>query len=326
VKRILEEELDLYSKQDPETRDWVEKGQHLTLGKSDLILFACDKEDRARRNPVAKTVFDLKQEMHESKPSIVIRIEENLLDELKTEYFEWQQRRPEDREELSINDWFDALWPMKLVQIKTYKALANQDPIIWNFHIEEMLQEEIDLEKRILDRVMNTGQRRRRSRSKSYSWQEWEETPNWEEAPRKEEEEEDVVMEEVGWGVNRPVKGQEKGKEWRPDREQKADWRREEKGKGSWKGKDEEKGKGGWKGKDEKGKGKDRKGKEPKGREEEDRSREDSPPLYSGGKPFKKTMCKHFERGNCKNGANCTWAHGEQELEDRWQRRHNRRY
>jgi hypothetical protein len=250
LKKIMEDELDIYSKPDPETGEWLDKGQHLTVGKSDLILFSCDKEDRAKRNPVAKTVFDLKQEVHDSKPSIVIRVEENLLDELKTRHHEWQQRRIDDREDLSINDWFDALWPVKLLQVKTYKALANQDPIVWNFHMEEMLQEEIDLEKRILDRVMNTGQRRRRSRSKSQSWQgwqEWEETPTWEDRPRKEEEEEDVIMEEVGWGVNRSQKEQGKGKDWRADREPKGEGKREDKGKGSWKGKEDEKGKGGWK-------------------------------------------------------------------------------
>jgi hypothetical protein len=192
-----------------------------------------------------------------------------------------------------------------------------------------MLQEEIDLEKRILDRVMNTGQRRRRSRSKSQSWQgwqDWEETPSWEERPRREEEEEeDVEMGEVGWGSVQQ-KGQGKEKDWRTDREPKGEGKREDKGKGSWKGKEEEKGKGGWKGNDEKGKGKEKKGKQAKGKEEADRSREDSPPLYAGGRPFKKTMCKHFERGSCKNGATCTWAHGEEELEDRQRRKHGSWY
>jgi hypothetical protein len=158
---------------------------------------------------------------------------------------------------------------------------------------------------------MDIGQgRRRRSRSKSQTWQDRE--------GENAAEDEDVEMREVGW----EVKGDRKGR---------SGWKgREDIGKEGKKGK-EEAGKGRGKAREESGKGKekkgkDKKGKEPKGREEDDRSREDSPPLYSGGRPYKKTMCKHFERGSCKNGSNCTWAHGEEELEDRYRRKHGSWY
>jgi len=36
-------------------------------------------------------------------------------------------------------------------------------------------------------------------------------------------------------------------------------------------------------------------------------------PLSSGG--VKRTLCKHWQMGSCKNGALCTWAHGQEEVD-----------
>ena len=40
--------------------------------------------------------------------------------------------------------------------------------------------------------------------------------------------------------------------------------------------------------------------------------------LYRNGKPIKKSLCHYMEdKGYCRNGDNCTWAHSKKELEDR---------
>jgi hypothetical protein len=94
-------------------------------------------------------------------------------------------------------------------------------------------------------------------------------------------------------------------------------------GNGDRNGKDDEKGKGGWKGREDTGKGKEKKGKDQNGKKKRKQKIEKNlSPIFADGKPFKKTMRRHLERGNCRNGVHCTWTHGEQDMDEIYRKRH----
>jgi hypothetical protein len=49
--------------------------------------------------------------------------------------------------------------------------------------------------------------------------------------------------------------------------------------------------------------------------EEEQAANETQLQAETEDRPVKRTLCKFFQEGNCRNGDNCSWAHGQEELE-----------
>jgi hypothetical protein len=129
LKKLLEEELPYYSFLDAESKEWKKREQHLTLYKSDFIVYAVG-EDRGNRTPIARAVFDLAQES-EAMPAIRIKIEESHFWEFKEMWKNWDyNHKNEEGEDLSFVEWFEKQFQEKLSPLKAYQTIATHDPLI----------------------------------------------------------------------------------------------------------------------------------------------------------------------------------------------------
>ena len=241
-------------------------------------------EDRSskERSPVAKVIFNLKMGVDE-EPQTELHITAEAYEALQDLQKHDRVKKGKDAEDYSLEDWLIQQVYEYTREVKAYTAIRNHGLSMWNIKPVRMEEEMETTESRILRRIAGIGgDKRRRSRSASRGTERTE--------------------------ASEGGQGRKGGKGGKGDKGDKGS-----KGSKSGKGDNDDRGdKGGKGGKGEKGaKGKGHK--EGKGESKEaqtERETVDREPKR------KKILCHYWNRGGCKKGASCTYAHGKEEIGD----------